>query len=751
MNFSFLSLKRILFSSLYIFLFICIFAYAIIGGLLPVSTSSFLLSSIQDLSPYALSEKGLKDPLPSDFHTILLITSSDQRESHDMIVQGFMSVIKKDQIAKCTIEHIDSIQMQNNRYNYLTSLFSLFQSRYPTNPDLIVVNGDSAYQFMSHYHDSLFPSAPLLFNTLSVPDTSVFYQIPDLITGYSSFPTIARTIGVAQQINPQLTKIIVLTPQSLEGNQFTKEVMQITSRDPRLESIVVPPNQAPQELSALIQSFGTDAAVLLDDYHFYAEAGNRYSIKEILPEMSEQFSIPIYTVTNSYNEDGVLGGYQVDLFTVGKKMGTLADSLLLNNFSSVTPIGMELGTPVFHYERMQSLGISESTLPSGSVFVDKPGGTTELTPEMFTAIALIGLTLFAFIIILLLWGEMLRHANQEVSRQQDLQVDVVSKLTFGFYVRDVRNGMKYVLFNPKMEELTGEKVKDVLERTSSVFGTPVDKEELCIQTKSVTTSEIVLTHTDEPRFLYYNIHPIMKDGEVIRIQGNVLDITERRTWERKLYESLELFHSFFEKNLYAIAIYSPIQGEDSSLSDLCCIDVNPGFEKLFDVSKQDILGKTERVIFSTYHVDYDNELKFVTRSLRKKRTFHFENIKRGDIYTSGYYFMFGENDEYIGFTCSDTTRIAEFRQEDATLFGQIENTITEIITIRQEIATATKHIRELMSQEQGTMFGEMVVEQTYLIEDLLMQIDQGLIRSDKIQEFLRKHHGVIETKNEMVQ
>ena len=754
MIFSLLSIRRQIFSciciSIGISLIICGSAYATIEESFSPSNSSSQLLSIQDLSPDTQSEKASKDLLPSDFHTILLITSSDQTEAHDMIVQGFQSVIAKDQIARYTIEHIDSIEMRKNQDAYLSSLFNLFQARYPKNPDLIIVIGESAYQFMRQYRETLFPSTPLLFNTLSVPNTSVFSQISAPITGYSSFPTIARTIGVAQQINPNLKEIIVLTPQSLEGTQFTKEVIQITSRDPHLESIIVPPNQDPHELSALIQSFGPDAAILLNDYHFYAEPGNRYSIKEILPDMSQLFSVPIYTITNWYNEDGVLGGYQVDLFAMGEKIGTLAVSLLSSDFSSIAPIGMELGTPVFHYGRMQALGISESTLPSGSIFVDRPKSTTELTPEAFIAIVFIGLTLFAFIIILLFWGEMLRNANQKVSRQQDLQENVVSKLAFGFYARDVRDEMRYILFNPKMEEITGEKAENVLGRAVSVFGTPIDQEELCIKTKSLITSEMALTHTDEMRILYYSIHPVMKDNEVILIQGNVLDITERRMWEIKLYESLELFNSFFEKNLYAIAIYSPVRGVDGILSDLDCIDVNPGFEKLFHVSRQDILRKTERAIFSTYHVDYDKGLKFVIQSLIKKRTFHFENMKRGEIYTSGYYFLFGENDEYIGFTCSNTTRIAKLREEDAALFEQIEYTIDEITHIREEIAIATRHVRELMLHEKEATFGEMVAQQTYIIEDLLMQIDQGLIQSDKIQEFLRKHHGIIEKKNTML-
>jgi len=747
MTFIFSSTKRLFFSYICIFVVLCISIHAVADDSV---ISSPLLPYFQDFQDFqthpfpvlfiAETEKGQEISISPRFHLILVITSSDQREAHDALLQGFKSVVRGDSNVKYVIEQINSVEMQMNSEIYLPRLYDLFKSRYTTHPDLIVTIGESASQFMIQYHDALFPYTPLMSSTLSVPDANA---ISGFVTGYAYYPTIAQTIVLAQKINPTISKIYVLVPQSLEGAQFIEEIKTIS---PRIEYIIAPHDQSPQELIASIQSLGTDAAVLLNNYHFSAEAGNRYSIEEILPYIVEQISVPIYTVTDQYNEGGVLGGYQIFLFTEGEKIGTSALSMLSSNFSSIAPIGIEMGTPIIIYEKLKAFDVSESVLPFGTEFVGEPEHNIPvLTREELAFFVLLIITLFALIIILFIWGERLRSANKSALREQNLQNDIISHLVFGFYVRDAQDEMRYVLFNPKMEEFTGEEGKNVLGRTTPVFGAPVEQEELCIKTQSVVTAEMVLTHTDKMRIFQYILHPTIKGNIVTNIRGHVFDITERRMWELELHESLELFQAYFEKNLYAIAIIRMNQNKNEVLSDFCFIDINSELEELFNVSRNNVLGKSGCHVFSASGGTDDRYvwLMELLQAMTQTRTFCFENRKLGELYLSGNLFKFGENDEYIGFICADTTSIVKMREEDAVVFQHIQNTMYEIIQIREEIMTSVLHIRELISHEEEAMYGEMVTQQASIIEDLLFQINQDVVQSEKIQDFLEKHHGLV--------
>ena len=674
-------------------------------------------------------------------HLILVLTSSDQRVAHDALLQGFRNTVKETPNVHYVIEHIDGVAMHLNPENYLPGIYNILSSRYK-HLDFIVVIGESAHEFMFLYHDTLFPDTPFLTSTLSIPDVS---SIPEFVTGYSSYPTIAQTIDLSQKINPSISKIYILTSESLEGIEFIYEIMAINERYPNIEFIFAPHDQSPPELVASIQDLGLNAAVLLENYHFSTEAGNRYSIREILPDIVRQISIPIYTVTDLYNENGALGGYQISLFSMGEKIGTSAVSLLTGNFASIMPIGIEMGTPVIVYGRMQALAVSESVLPFSTTFSGKAAEKTlEFSSEMRNLFFVFGVTLLVLIIILLLFGEKLRYANKASLREHDFQNDIISHLAFGFYVRDVKNEMKYLFFNPKMEEFTGEESKNVLGRTTPVLGTPVDQEELCIETQDVVTYEMVLTHTGEMRILQFIIHPTINDGTVINIRGHVLDITERRMWELELYESLELFQAYFEKSLYAIGIIRSIQDQDGIISDFSFVDINSGFEKLFLVLRSSALG---RYGFEAFSDERDKDKRYIWlmelfKTMAQTRTFRFENRKFGNSYLSGSLFKFGENDEYAGLVCVDTTSLVNMREDDAVLFQHIQNTMYEIIQIRHEIMTAVIHIRALIDNEKDAMFGEMITQQSSIIEDLLFQIDQDVVQSEKIQDFLEKHHGL---------
>ena len=745
MTFIFSSTKRLFLFSICIFVILCLTIHvAADDSIISLALSPFS-QEFQDHffpMPNTIEIENVETLVSPNSHLILIVTSSDQREAHDALLQGFKNAVRETPNVRYVIEHIDSVEMQLNPETYLPMVYGIFTSRYSTDLDLIVVIGESPYEFIIQHHKTLFPGIPFLTSTLSIPDVSA---ISGFVTGYSRYPTIAQTIDIAQKINPSLSKIYVLTPQSLEGVEFTNEIMSIAKRSSDIEYIIAPHDQNPQELIASIQSLGTDAAVFLDNYHFSAEAGNRYSIGEILPDIARQISVPIYTVTDRHNEDGVLGGYQISLFTMGEKIGTSAVSLLEGNFASIMPIGIEMGTPVIVYERMQAFGVSESVLPFDTIFSGKPvENILELSFEMRNLFFVFGITLLMLIIILLLFGEKLRFANKASLREHDFQNDIISHLAFGFYVRDVQDEMRYLFFNPKMEEFTGEESKNVLGRTASVLGTPIDQEELCIETQNVVTYEMVVTHTGEMRILQYIIHPTIKDHTVINIRGHVLDVTERRMWELELYESLELFQTYFEKSLYAIGIIRTIQDENEMLCDFCFVDINSGFEELFSVLRNDVLDRNRCDTLSAYDAEDERYvwLMELLKMMAQTRTFRFENRKFGELYLSGSLFKFGEEEEYVGLVCVDTSSLVKMREDDAILFQHIQSTMYEIMQIRHEIMTAVVHIRELIYSEKEAMFGEMVTYQVSIIEDLLFQIDQDVVQSEKIQDFLEKHHGL---------
>lgn len=82
--------------------------------------------------------------------------------------------------------------------------------------------------------------------------------------------------------------------------------------------------------------------------------------------------------------------------------------------------------------------------------------------------------------------------------------------------------------------------------------------------------------------------PVLKDGKVIRVVGNILDITDHKHAEEALMESEKRYRSLFENMLDGFA-YCKMLYEDNRPRDFILLDVNSSFDKLTGL--KDVVGK----------------------------------------------------------------------------------------------------------------------------------------------------------------
>ncbi len=79
--------------------------------------------------------------------------------------------------------------------------------------------------------------------------------------------------------------------------------------------------------------------------------------------------------------------------------------------------------------------------------------------------------------------------------------------------------------------------------------------------------------------------------------GTLIDLTNQKQAETSRQESLEKYRHLFNTMLDAYVYHEAILGDDGTVSDIRYLEANPVFEEYMGVTRDEILGKTEREVF----------------------------------------------------------------------------------------------------------------------------------------------------------
>ena len=113
--------------------------------------------------------------------------------------------------------------------------------------------------------------------------------------------------------------------------------------------------------------------------------------------------------------------------------------------------------------------------------------------------------------------------------------------------------------------------------------------------KDVADVVMGIKYPNKKGYTWLNIHavPQFKDGEVKphRVYTTFEDITEQKKAEKKLLRSKELYRSLFNEMTEGFALHRIVLNEKGEPIDYRFLDVNPAFEELTGLKKDNILGK----------------------------------------------------------------------------------------------------------------------------------------------------------------
>jgi PAS domain S-box-containing protein len=113
------------------------------------------------------------------------------------------------------------------------------------------------------------------------------------------------------------------------------------------------------------------------------------------------------------------------------------------------------------------------------------------------------------------------------------------------------------------------------------------------------TREYIVRHRDGHEFpIHASDAPVFDDeGKLIAIIGMSHDISERKRTEEALHKSEEKFRILFTQMAEGSALHEIVYNASGDPVDYRILDINPAFERILGLKREDVIGKTSKEVY----------------------------------------------------------------------------------------------------------------------------------------------------------
>ncbi len=177
-------------------------------------------------------------------------------------------------------------------------------------------------------------------------------------------------------------------------------------------------------------------------------------------------------------------------------------------------------------------------------------------------------------------------------------------------ITDTRGNIEYV--NPKFTQLTGYALEEVLGENPRVLKsglTPSTAYQALWNTITSGGEWVGEFHNRKKNGELYwedaSISPLTNiEGQITHFIGVKEDITERKRVEEALLESEARYRSLYSSMNEGVALHEILYDQEGNPSDYRILDVNPAYESIFGVKKEQVVGRVGSSLYASVPPPY---------------------------------------------------------------------------------------------------------------------------------------------------
>ncbi len=229
----------------------------------------------------------------------------------------------------------------------------------------------------------------------------------------------------------------------------------------------------------------------------------------------------------------------------------------------------------------------------------------------------------------------------------------------------------------------------------------------------------------------------LPSGEIVAVYD---DQTEKKRAEYALIENEHKYHEIFNNINEAVFLHEVMpdntRGHFVEVNDVACRRLGYTREELLNCSVADI---NTGIIRNGDHalvleLQTGKEITFDAEQVRKDGTRFPVHVNARMIDLWGHQFILS--------LVRDLTEEREAREREGIALRQIEENLMQLGTLNDEIRNPLMVISGIIGFSDEEI-SEPILKQVRAIDDIVHRLDQGWLESEKIREYLRKHHGIL--------
>lgn len=235
-------------------------------------------------------------------------------------------------------------------------------------PDVIITVGLPPLKLMLDSHQKFFPGVPVVY---CLPLLLVEEPVRDTdFTGLQWDITPAKTLETALRLRPGTKHVVVVSGSS----DFDRRLQALARQELRaLESrldISYFADLATPELVAKLRQLPADTVILVTAIDKDA-AGTTFTSNEIAPLLVSAANAPIFSVAETFLNNGEVGGDVTNFTQQGRIAGNMALRILKGERPKDIPAARGATSYMFDSRALRRWGMKESNLPPGSIILNR--------------------------------------------------------------------------------------------------------------------------------------------------------------------------------------------------------------------------------------------------------------------------------------------------------------------------------------------------------------------------------------------